>query len=236
MVVKAAWAAMAVGESRVICTDLACVGAGFNEKIQLMIFQLAHFSVAAFIALGLAAPLHAQESNVLGLPAIPQPKPGSTSPAGAASGASAAKGTAVSAVASRDAISGELGLQHSAREGVGRLIVTTRTIFATAGARSSALDTAKLVQKELTLACGKQCKPIAMTAPKVLSSGQLEFELAFAPLHQHLSQAQFLAALQGKPLNLLPAQLQAPGAAPAAVSVQSVTATSNAPASSSPTK
>jgi hypothetical protein len=186
--------------------------------------------IPALCALILCTSLGAQEVNVLGLPAVPQPKSGSAPAAVAAKGSGTA---AVPVVSNRDAIGGELGLQHSARDGVGRLIVTTRTTFTTTGARSTALDTAKLVQKELSNACGKQCQPIKMTAPKILSGGQLEFELAFTPLHQHLSQAQFLAALQGKPLNLLPAQLQAPNAAGAPpVTAQSVTAAPSAPAGS----
>ena len=135
-----------------------------------MTFNLVSVCSVALLALCIGAPLHAQEANVLGLSAIPQPKPGSAPPAGV--GATAAKG-AVATAANRDAIGGELGLQHSAREGVGRLVVTTRTPFTTAGARSTALDSAKLVQKELALACGKQCKPVAMPTPKILSSGQL---------------------------------------------------------------
>jgi hypothetical protein len=66
------------------------------------------------------------------------------------------------------------------------------------------------VQRDLAIACAKQCKPVKMGAPKILAGGQLEFDVAFAPLYQHLNQAQFLAALQSKPLNLTPAQLNAP--------------------------
>jgi hypothetical protein len=184
---------------------------------------------AAVLAISITVPLFAQEANVLGLPAIPQPKPGSAPTTGTTkpgSGASAAKGVSQPSV-NRDAISGELGLQHSAREGVGRLIVTTRTVFTTAGARSVAVDSGKLVQRELANACGKQCQPQKMIAPKILSSGQLEFELVFAPLYQNLNQAQFLAAIQGRPLNLTPAQLQAPAVAPIQVQVQSTAATSS---------
>jgi hypothetical protein len=231
---------MAQVESPVICIDLGCVVTGFNEKIRPMMFKPAFLSLALFTALSVSAPTMAQEVNVLGLPAIPQPKPGTVPLAGA--GASAAKNATAATAANRDAIGGELGLQHSAREGVGRLIVTTRTTFATAGARSSALDAAKLVQRELAQACAKQCKPVKMASPKILSSGQLEFELAFTPLHQHLTQAQFLAALQGKPINLTATQLQAPiqVTPPVSVSVQSSAlrdaATPSAAPNSTPSK
>jgi hypothetical protein len=173
----------------------------------------------------LAGSALAQEANVLGLAAVPQPKPGAVAPAaGAASGAKPAAGGG----SHRDVLAGELGLQHGVQGGVGRVIVTTRAVFATAGAKSNAIDAARSVQQELGKSCGKQCKPIKMSAPKILASGQLEFELVFAPLHQHLNQAQFIAALQSRPLNLTPAQLTPP--APPAVSV-SIGTTSQAPAS-----
>jgi hypothetical protein len=154
----------------------------------------------------------AQEANVLGLPAIPQvktPTPtGSTGTTG--TGASTAAKPAAAALNNRDALAGELGLQHSALGGLGRLVVTTRTSFATAGAKSTALDAARTVQQGLAKSCGNQCKPEKMAAPKILSSGQLEFELSFRPLYLHLNQTQFLAAIQGNPLNLTAQQLTLP--------------------------
>lgn len=159
----------------------------------------------------LASPALAQEANVLGLPAVPQPKPGSSAAASSAAKPPAASATV--AQANRDVLKGEMGLQHSALNGLGRLIITTRATFATAGLQSNANDAARSVQRDLSKACGKQCKPEKMAAPKILPTGQLEFELAFRPLYQHLNQAQFVAALQSQPLNLTPAQL-APPAAP----------------------
>lgn len=168
-------------------------------------------AVASFCFLSAA---HAQEANVLGLPAVPQPKAGASA-ASPAKSASAPKAISDSPP-SRDILAGELGLQHSAINGLGRLVVTTRATFATAGAQSNALDAARSVQRDLVKACGKQCKPEKMAAPKILPSGQLEFDIAFRPLYQHLNQAQFIAALQSKPLNLTPAQITAPEAVPAA--------------------
>ncbi len=152
---------------------------------------------------------------MLGLPAIPQPKPGSPAPGAATGKVSAA--AAAPAQVNRDALKGEMGLQHSALDGLGRLIITTRASFDTSGAKSSAIDAARSVQRDLSKSCGKQCKPEKMSAPKILPSGQLEYELAFRPLYQHLNQAQFLAALQSLPLNLTPAQITPPaGSVPTA--------------------
>jgi hypothetical protein len=64
-----------------------------------------------------------------------------------------------------------------------------------------------------------------MAPPKVLPSGQLEFELVFRPLYQHLTQAQYVAALQGQPLALTPAQITAPAAGPAESTPANETAT-----------
>lgn len=197
-----------------------------------------HSLIALSQALALNLPLLAtsafsQEANVLGLPAVPQAKPGAAASATSAASAPKTPGGAPSATpANRDALAGEMSLQHSALNGLGRLIMTTKTSFATAGAKSGAIDAARAVQRELGVACGKQCKPEKMAAPKILASGQLEFELAFRPLYQHLSQAQFIAALQSKPLNLMPAQINAPVAAPPASSASIATATSPPPSTS----
>ena len=185
----------------------------------------------------------AQESNVLGLPAIPQvklgvpqAKPGMATGAGkAASAPNAAPNATPATDPSRDILAGELGIQHSAINGLGRLIFTTRTTFATTGSKSNAIDAARTVQRDLIKACAKQCKPEKMGAPKILASGQLEFDLAFSPLHQHLNQAQFLAALQSKPLNLTPAQLAAPAAALAATPAAGIAPPAPAAIATSPT-
>jgi hypothetical protein len=159
------------------------------------------------------------EANVLGLPAVPQPKPGSSAPAAtAASKPASGSSTAVTPV-DRSVLAGEMGLQHSALNGVGRIVYTTKATFATAGTQGTALAAARAVQRDIQLACGKQCKPEKMSTPKIMPNGQLQFELAFSPLHQHLTQSQFLAALQSQPLNLTPAQLAAPSQAPAGVKV-----------------
>ncbi len=181
----------------------------------------------------------AQESNVLGLPAIPQVKPGvATSTGKAVSAPNATPNAAPATDPNRDILAGELGIQHSAINGLGRLIFTTRTTFATTGSKSNAIDAARAVQRDLIKACAKQCKPEKMGAPKILASGQLEFDLAFSPLHQHLNQAQFLAALQSKPLNLTPAQLAAPAsaAAPAAPPAPAAIATSATPSGNTVSK
>lgn len=160
--------------------------------------------ISVVMCVGASATLLAQEANVLGLPAIPQPKQG-------ASGANAGKPqTPLTTPNNRELLAGELGIQHSALDGIGRLKLTTRATFATAGAQSLAIAAARDVQRELPKACGKQCRPEKMALPRILPNGQLEFEIAFSPLHQHLTQPQFIALLQSRPLNLTANQLKRP--------------------------
>jgi hypothetical protein len=164
------------------------------------------------LALALVSPFTAwaQEANILGLPAVPQPKPGSSAAAAAAN-----KPTASAPVApaiNRAVISGELGIQHGIQNGIGNVQFTTKSTFTTPDQRSTAINTAKAVQQELSKACGTQCKPQKMPPPVILPTGQLQFTLSIKPLYQHLNQTQFVAALQGVPLNLTPAQITAPAA------------------------
>jgi hypothetical protein len=185
------------------------------------------FACSCFLAAALLAPtavLAQNEPNILGLPVVPQPKPGSTPAATAKSNAnspsSAASAPPPPTAPDRSAIAGQLGIQHGIQNGVGRLLFTTQATFTTAGQRSGAIDAAKVVQRDLGKSCGKQCKPEKMAAPEILPSGQLQFALVFSPLHQHLTQDQFLAALQSRPFNLTPEQLKAPVVAPPQVQVQ----------------
>lgn len=205
----------AVGVNLGICTESVMQYVTVKRTLCAMLGYSSLLMMSAF----------AQDVNVLGLPAIPQPKPGSPAAAAAANN----KSTAAPMSVNRDVLAGELGIQHSSLNGIGRLVVTTRSTFPTPAAASNAIQVARLVQRDMALACNKQCIPQKMAAPKILSSGQLEFDLSFQPLHQHLSQVQFVAALQGKPLNLTPAQLAAPTVAPTA-------APNSTPASSTATQ
>ena len=209
-----------------------------NQPMNSLNTHPSRLRICALLLSLLIWPTFAQEANVLGLPAVPQPKPGAVTNlapvSAAASAAASAPKPAPGTYPNRDVLAGEMGLQHSALGGLGRLIITTRATFATAGAQSTAIDAARSVQRELAKSCLKQCQPQKMSAPKILTSGQMEFELAFRPLYQHLNQAQFVAALQSKPFNLTPAQMMAPAQAPAQVSVS--VATQSSPTAATETK
>jgi hypothetical protein len=191
-------------------------------------FRLPLASLSLALALISHLPAGAQEANILGLPAVPQPKPGSPSAAAAAN--KPATSAPLAPAINRAAISGELGIQHGIQNGVGSLQFTTKAIFNTPDQRATAVNTARAVQQELSKACGTQCKPQKMPTPIILPTGQLQFTLSIKPLYQHLNQTQFVAALQGVPLNLTPAQITLP-----ATPTASPTANTSAPDASATT-
>jgi hypothetical protein len=188
-------------------------------------------------ALLASASLFAQnEPNVLGLPVVPQPKPGSAPAAVPAAKTNTAPAPTPPTDADRSAIAGQLGIQHGIQNGVARLLFTTQASFTTAGQRSNAVDAARAVQRDLGKSCANQCKPEKMATPQILPSGQLQFELLFKPLHQHLNQTQFVAALQSRPFNLTPEQLKAPAPPQIQVQVEQAAPASPAAASASASK
>jgi len=178
-------------------------------------------SARAAILTSVTCSAFAQETAVPGVPTL-RPLAAESAPARPAS---APKKRAATPPASLTLLTGAMGVQHSARDGLGRLVFTTGATFTTQEAQRSATTAARSVQRGLANACGSQCKPEKMAPPKVLPSGQLEFELVFRPLYQHLTQAQYVAALQGQPLALTPAQITAPAAGPADSTPANETAT-----------
>jgi hypothetical protein len=154
-----------------------------------------------------------------------------STPAGSATGTASAAPTsgAGAAPVDRSLIAGEMGIQHSVINSVGRVIYTSKVSFASAADRSKAIEVGKAVQSDIGKACAGQCQPEKMAAPQITPNGQLQFEVAFKPLHQHLNQAQMLAALQGQALNLSPEQLKPPVATGTAASPASTTSATSAP-------
>jgi len=178
-------------------------------------------AVRAAILASAAWSAFAQEPAVPGVPAL-RPLSAEAAPTRPAS---APKKPAATPPASLTLLTGAMGVQHSARDGLGRLVFTTGATFTTNEAQRSATTAARSVQRGLANACGTQCKPEKMAPPKVLPSGQLEFELVFRPLYQHLTQAQYVAALQSQPFNLTPAQINVPAPGPAESTPANETAT-----------
>lgn len=177
------------------------------------------------LTLCVAAQAYAQ-GNVLGLPAVPQvPQP----PVGLSQGASAAgKATPPGAAASgskapqiKDAqgkavLSGGVTLATSYDGRTATVLVTTNTAYPTEDQRKAAVAAARLVQRDVRLSCGKQCKAAPnMPAPKILTSGKLEFAMVVGDYPRTLSNDDVIALLLGKPLAVVPASMaKAAGVAP----------------------
>lgn len=171
----------------------------FTDRLFMRCIPVAH----AMILVSTAGNAFAQTPGATGLATQRPPVAEMTRPASAPKKPSAPPNAHLSV------LTDSLGVQHSARDGVGRIVFTTGTTFTTAQSQRSATTAATSVQRGLAMSCGSQCKPEKMAPPKFLPSGQLEFELVFRPLYTHLTQAQFVAALQSQPLDLTPAQMTA---------------------------
>lgn len=172
-------------------------------------------------ALATAMSAYAQP-NVLGLPAVPQNAGPTTMivpvplPAGAAS---AAKRKAAGAQPTQTAIlqgpqirdadakmvlSGGVTMVSSYTDKVANVRVTTNTVYTGEPLRRQALNAARLVQRDVALACAWQCKPAAMAAPSLLADGKLQFDMAIEPFPRVLSYDDMVAMLLGKPLVVAP--------------------------------
>ncbi len=184
---------------------------------------------ALVLTLCTALPSYAQEVNVLGLPAVPQSPAASTPGAapGSAVGASAARKTASGAGANpasavplsdsqiKSVISGGVTMASSYVLRTATVRVTTNNIYQTEEQRKTAISAGRLVQRDLRISCGKQCKPAAnMPTPKILPDGKLQFDMVIDDYPRVLTQDDMIAMVLGNPLAVLPKT--APASAPAA--------------------
>jgi hypothetical protein len=195
-----------------------------NKGMQPMIY--------AFLALLGIVPLAQAQDNVLGLPAVPQaalasspaslakpaassPQAGTSSARKASSGASAASAALASDAQAKAVLSGGVTLASRYQGSVATVRVTTNTVYASKEQRQAAAQAARLVQRDLRLVCGAQCKPTSMPAPLLLPDGKLQFDMAITPYPRVLSQPDMVAMLLGKPLAVIsPAATASSAAAP----------------------
>jgi hypothetical protein len=167
---------------------------------------------------------HAQpEPNVLGLPAVPQtsaasaPNPAVSASAvrKTASGASPASAVPLSDSQIKSVISGGVTMASSYLQRTATVRVTTNNIYQTEEQRKTAISAGRLVQRDLRISCGKQCKPAAnMPVPKILPDGKLQFDMVIEDYPRVLTQDDMIAMVLGNPLAVLPKT--APASAPAA--------------------
>jgi hypothetical protein len=175
------------------------------------------FRLLALCALLL--PIHAYaQGNVLGLPAVPQtpiaePQP-AASGAGPKPGASAAAAQPqVTDADIKSVLNGGVIMASSYTSTLATVRITTNTPYKGDARRKQALTAARLVQRDVRVACGKQCKPASMPAPKILPDGKLQFDMVIDGLARALSNDDMMGLLLGRPLPVVAA---GPGAAASA--------------------
>ena len=186
--------------------------------------------------------LQAQSNNVLGLPAVPQtpaaPTAASTAAASAARRATSATPAPLPALNPstladaevKSALSGNISLASFYQEGLITVRVSTAKTFVGSAPRAQALQAARLVQRDVRLACGKLCKPGPMPAPTIEANNTLRFDLVISGYAGTLSTADMV--------NLVNAKAIGPGgkvvAVPAAASAPTATAAHSPNSPSSP--
>jgi hypothetical protein len=175
---------------------------------------------------------HAQsQPNVLGLPAVPQTPAASAPAPGASAARKPASGVAppLSDSQIKSVISGGVTMASSYVQRTATVRVTTNNIYQTEEQRKTAISAGRLVQRDLRISCGKQCKPAAnMPAPKILPDGKLQFDMVIDDYPRMLTQDDMIAMVLGNPLAVQP--MAAPASAPAAPAAP----TPVAPAASAP--
>jgi hypothetical protein len=177
---------------------------------------------------------HAQSQpnvNVLGLPAVPQTPAASAPAPGASAARKPASGVAppLSDSQIKSVISGGVTMASSYVQRTATVRVTTNNIYQTEEQRKTAISAGRLVQRDLRISCGKQCKPAAsMPAPKILPDGKLQFDMVIDDYPRVLTQDDMIAMVLGNPLAVQPM------AAPASAPTTPTTPTPVAPAASAP--
>ncbi len=185
------------------------------------------------------------QSNILGLPAVPQtplqpalgPQAVASAPQGGASaaaknakqsassaraGASGAKpGAALPQESVNDAeaksvLSGGVTMASSYEGKLATVRVTTNNVYQGTAYREQAVKAAKLVQRDLVTSCAWQCKPAPMPTPVILDSGKLQFVMAIDNYPRVLSYDDMITMLLGKPLAVTPKPATTATAAPTA--------------------
>ena len=179
-------------------------------KVTSQVLQL----VCVAMLLGNPGLLRAQDANnILGLPAVPQNPAANTS---------AAKNPAVPSAPGepsdgelKSMLSGSLGLASSYQNGQITVRVTTAKTFTGDKTRKQILQAARLVQRDVSSACGKLCKPAAMPAPRFQPDKTLTFDIVIQGYAGLLSSTDMVNLVSGKSVS--PAVAPSPVKPPAPV-------------------
>ena len=128
----------------------------------------------------------------------------------------------------KSAINGGVTMVSSYADTRAVVVVTTNAQFTTPEAQKSALLAAQLIQRDVYLSCGRQCKPAAMDKAKILPDGKLQFPLAVDSLGRTLANDDMVNMVLGKPLAVLATPLAKPIPTALAPATPAVSATPTA--------
>ena len=172
--------------------------------------------LASLLGLGHAPPLHAQDANnILGLPAVPQRQ--AAPPTGTASGtqrpAAAARPTDAQIKA---VLSGKITAASTYQDGLITVRVKTEKTFVGNAERTQALQAARLIQRDVRLACSSLCKPAPMPPPAIQTDNTLGFDIIVEGYVGNMSTPDMINLVSGKRISA--AVQAAPAAAAPAVS------------------
>jgi hypothetical protein len=175
------------------------------------------------------------QPNVLGLPAVPQnmaspsSAPAATThntPTTSKPAASASAQHAVVDQQAKSVLSGGVSMVSSYVGQRANVRVTTNATYPSPAQREAAFQAARLVQRDVALACGKQCKAAPMPEPKLLADQKLQFDMVIDHYPRVLSSDDMVAMLLGKPLAAPP---KAPPKAPAGLSTKATSPPTGTP-------
>ena len=155
-------------------------------------------ALACALGIGHTPSLHAQDANnVLGLPAVPQ------RPAAPASKAASASTKPAVAAKPSDAqikavLSGKITAVSTYQDGLMTVRITTERTFISNAERAQGLQAAKLIQRDVRLACGNLCKPAPMPTPALQPDNTLAFDIVVEGYEGSMSTPNIINLVSGK--------------------------------------
>lgn len=165
----------------------------------------------------------AQEVNLLGLPVTPQTTASGTKVV------PVPQGPLIRDVNSKAILSGGMQMASSYAGKLSTVRVTTLKAFTTPQDKTDALAAARLMQRDVSLSCGKLCKSGPMPEPKILPDGKVQFDLVIDGFARVLQSDDMINMIKGIPI------VQRPGKPVPSASASKPAAVPNAPLASSAT-
>ena len=153
--------------------------------------------LTSLLGLGYAPSLHAQDANnVLGLAAVPQ-RP-AAAPAEAASAAKKAVSIKPTDAQIKAVLAGKITAASTYQDGLITVRVATEKTFVGRAQRTQALQAARLIQRDVRLACGNLCQPAPMPPPVIQADNTLSFDIVVEGYEGSMSTPDMINLVSGK--------------------------------------